>query len=88
MANRHPTRRFRFYARTKAGHTNCHSHAAASTVSPAAAITTLRARLVDRLEQAIRQEADPAARYEALRVGLMLSAPSQLRRAFLVRHVL
>lgn len=41
---------------------------------------TLAPRLVDRLEQAIRQESDPAARYEALRVGLMLSAPGHLRR--------
>lgn len=41
---------------------------------------TLAPLLVARLEQAIRQGGDPAARYEALRVGLMLSAPGHLKR--------
>jgi type VI secretion system protein ImpL len=36
--------------------------------------------VVDRLEQALRQEADPAARYEALRIGLMLVTPGRLQR--------
>jgi type VI secretion system protein ImpL len=42
---------------------------------------TLAPLLAARLEKTIRQEADPASRYEALRVGLMLATPGHLRRA-------
>jgi type VI secretion system protein ImpL len=41
---------------------------------------TLAPLLARRLAQALRQEADPAARYEALRVGLMLATPGRLQR--------
>jgi type VI secretion system protein ImpL len=42
---------------------------------------TLAPLLAARLTQVLRQEADPGARYEALRVGLMLVTPDRLQRA-------
>ena len=41
---------------------------------------TLAPLLAQRLTQAIRRDADTAARYEALRVGLMLTTPQRLQR--------
>ncbi|WP_298825775.1 type VI secretion system membrane subunit TssM [uncultured Piscinibacter sp.] len=41
---------------------------------------TLAPLLAERLTEAIRQEGNPAARYEALRVGLMLATPNRLQR--------
>ena len=41
---------------------------------------TLAPLLAQRLTRALRQEADPAARYDALRIGLMLLMPDHLRR--------
>ncbi len=42
---------------------------------------TLAPLLAQRLSQALRQEGDPLARYDALRITLMLSAPERLDRA-------
>ncbi len=42
---------------------------------------TLAPLLVARLNEALRQTDDPGARYEALRIGLMLTTPGRLRRA-------
>jgi type VI secretion system protein ImpL len=42
---------------------------------------TLAPLLVQRLTQALRQESDPAARYDALRISLMLTTPERLQRA-------
>lgn len=41
---------------------------------------TLAPLLAGRLTQTLRQETDPAARYEALRIGLMLVTPGRLQR--------
>jgi type VI secretion system protein ImpL len=41
---------------------------------------TLAPQLVERLNAALRQERDPAARYEALRIGLMLGEPARMQR--------
>jgi type VI secretion system protein ImpL len=42
---------------------------------------TLAPLLVERLSQALRQESDPIARYDALRITLMLVTPERLQRA-------
>ena len=42
---------------------------------------TMAPWLVAQVEQAMRQEGDAMARYEALRIGLMLSQPARLKRA-------
>lgn len=41
---------------------------------------TLAPLLAQRLAQALREEADPAARYDALRISLMLATPGRLQR--------
>ena len=42
---------------------------------------TMAPWLVTQVEQALRQEGDAMARYEALRIGMMLSQPARLQRA-------
>ena len=41
---------------------------------------TLAPLVTERLTQALRQEADPSARYEALRIGLMMTTRGRLQR--------
>lgn len=42
---------------------------------------TLAPQIADRLNAALRQDSDPVARYEALRIALMLAQPARLQRA-------
>lgn len=49
---------------------------------------TLAPLLVTRLDEALRQNEDASARYEALRIGLMLTTPARLRRGEVRRWAL